>query len=562
MAYSILIISVILATVIALTAIYLFVRALSRRRFNNEIYALNRIRRDQDFRICMHHLKGEIDRFNLLQKNLFFARKNLSKLEIAVVEDINSREYSKALSQLDVFYEKHAAKIAGAETVLLSVLTIPQIKETLWTLGKVAPDLFTDAIHKTMEAWHAGASIPGEVPVMECFNHFLSGIGDASNLTKISIIRSIEHGNYFGAAMKVAKNGIVEMLGINDAKHALQETLHSAGSSLNDIAEATITPVDWTNIDLSHHIPVITIAMSSIREVKLLGENHTDVHTSVKNIALDATGTGGGGWAGAKVGAGIGLLFGPLGGFVGGVIGGVTGAMIGRTITQKVKEIPLRDAIDKLNDYAESMQIEIKNESIDLYDKIKAFSIYKRDKFSNNQYLNETPIKDLNIVHELVIIIYEDILEYRNSIENYINDMKASKWYKSEKHAIIIYKFMKEFDKFFNRLPNIDDILHHPYKALEQLLSIDIPKLKVNYQLTPKIHNYYHELRNQIDKDNIAILLWVGMINGDYQKTLNDITIFSNNNISMFNASVIGKQCQLKEYENKVKYEKQKLGYE
>jgi len=96
---------------------------------------------------------------------------------------------------------------------------------------------------------------------------------------------------------------------------------------------------------IEFHIPLITLTLSSFREVRLLSKNHTDIATSFKNIGLDVAGTGLGGFAGAKLGATLGTILAPgTGTVIGGVLGGVAGAFAGRFLSNSVKTEPLNQA--------------------------------------------------------------------------------------------------------------------------------------------------------------------------------------------------------------------------
>ena len=95
------------------------------------------------------------------------------------------------------------------------------------------------------------------------------------------------------------------------------------------------------------HIPYITIAVSSFREIKLISKGHTDFMRAAKNIATDAATVGGGGLAGMKLGALIGSIGGPLGAVIGGAAGGIAGAIGGRVVGNKIKHAPLEDAKNK-----------------------------------------------------------------------------------------------------------------------------------------------------------------------------------------------------------------------
>lgn len=94
-------------------------------------------------------------------------------------------------------------------------------------------------------------------------------------------------------------------------------------------------------------VPYITMIRSSLQQIGLLVDGHTDLTTAAKNVGLDATGVGLGGWAGAKVGAMAGSALGPVGTVVGGVLGAIAGAIGGRAFTNQVKYAELRGRVEE-----------------------------------------------------------------------------------------------------------------------------------------------------------------------------------------------------------------------
>jgi hypothetical protein len=90
--------------------------------------------------------------------------------------------------------------------------------------------------------------------------------------------------------------------------------------------------------DVDFQNPFLTLGLSTMREIRLLKKKHTNLLTSVKNIGLDAAGTGIGSFAGAKAGATIGTAVAPgMGSVVGAIIGGISGAFAGRSISNRIK---------------------------------------------------------------------------------------------------------------------------------------------------------------------------------------------------------------------------------
>ena len=99
------------------------------------------------------------------------------------------------------------------------------------------------------------------------------------------------------------------------------------------------------NVDVGG-IPLITLALSSYREIKLLKNHDTDTSNALKNIGLDVAGTGGGGAAGAMAGAALGSTIVPvIGTAIGAIAGGILGAIGGRKASNAVKEKPFRDTL-------------------------------------------------------------------------------------------------------------------------------------------------------------------------------------------------------------------------
>jgi hypothetical protein len=97
-------------------------------------------------------------------------------------------------------------------------------------------------------------------------------------------------------------------------------------------------PVPIPGGDIDFQNPFVTLGLSTLREIRLLKKKHTNLLTSVRNIGLDAAGTGIGSFAGAKAGATIGTAVSPgVGSVVGAIIGGISGAFAGRSISNKIK---------------------------------------------------------------------------------------------------------------------------------------------------------------------------------------------------------------------------------
>lgn len=107
---------------------------------------------------------------------------------------------------------------------------------------------------------------------------------------------------------------------------------------------------------LAGGVPIITLAVSGWREVNLHGEDKADWKSSAKNLSLDVAGTGGGAAAGGKGGALLGgAIGGPPGAAAGALIGAIGGGIFGRMTSNHVKQKPLRDAADELEEAQERL---------------------------------------------------------------------------------------------------------------------------------------------------------------------------------------------------------------
>ncbi|MCE1188490.1 MAG: hypothetical protein LWX56_05055 [Ignavibacteria bacterium] len=137
------------------------------------------------------------------------------------------------------------------------------------------------------------------------------------------------------------------------------------------------------NIDM--HFPIITAALSSYREVKILMKGHTTLMTSVKNIGLDVAGTGIGAAAGAKAGAAIGTFFGPgIGIAIGGIIGAIGGAIGGRLVTNNIKK---EDMVRANNQYTQAVESYKNN--------LAGVESYCKNQITNSKIIYQQQLKNL-----------------------------------------------------------------------------------------------------------------------------------------------------------------------
>lgn len=530
---------------------------ISKKRFNNKIYdagckSTSSVAQDQT-------LSDEINRYERLKVNLVKVKKNIDELDIPMPENLTIYDDTESsLNKLSKFFEEYSKSTTGTEAFILSILPVSQTGEALCSFVSVAPDLLSSAFSNSVTALKDGMTIPGIDDISTCLSKFCEGMAHTSHRALGS---ALQHHDYMGALLKPVKNGLIEMTGLHDATGSLAESIHDMGDVLGNATELSIDPTDLTDLDFSGHIPVATIAISSYREFNLLMKKKTDTMTSLKNIGLDAVGAGGGGLVGAKAGALAGSLFGPIGTLIGGIAGGIAGAIGGRAITNEIKQRPLKNAIEAYQTGATRMKDETRNKSRNMLDSIRSFTSEKRAAFKNDKMLKEIPVVDSEAtIISITLILYQAVTEHIVSMKQKVEEMKKSFWYSDNKYGLIVSDYEKRIADIERQLPLAKNIETNPKLALESLLSLQIPNQKDSPVYKKKIVECSKELKEMNDKNNSSILVWSYMLNGLYQKTLNEIADFSNNQMTAFNRFVEQWKQKMSSLENQVNVEKGKLG--
>ena len=97
------------------------------------------------------------------------------------------------------------------------------------------------------------------------------------------------------------------------------------------------------------NFPLITMALSGVREFHLLKKQHTDLKSAIKNWSLDVAGVGGGAALGATIGTS--LLPG-----IGTIAGSVLMAMYGKFISNDIKEESLNHALEGMKEITNKLK--------------------------------------------------------------------------------------------------------------------------------------------------------------------------------------------------------------
>ena len=487
-------------------------------------------------------LNKEIGRYEQLKTNLVTVKNNVDRLNIPIPEPLTN--YSKST--------------AGTEAFILSILPVSQTGEALCSFAEVLPGSLSSAFTDSVNALKDAATIPGIDDISTCLSKFCEGV---IHMNHHGLATALQHHNYMGALLAPVKSGIVEMSGMHDAANSLTESMHNMGCELGNAVELSLDPTDLTDLDFSGHIPVITIAISSFREFNLLMDNKTNALTSLKHISLDAVGAGGGGLVGAKAGAIAGSLFGPVGTLIGGIVGGIGGAMGGRALTNNIKQQPLKNAIADYQNNASIMKSETRDKSREMLQSINTFANEKNNAFKGDKLLKEIPVVESeNTVLGITMIIYYAVVEHVKSMKDKVQKLEKSFWYSDSKYSVIVNGYKQRIADLEKQLPPIKNIENNPKLALEALLAVQIPNQKSNPIYKKKFLECSKELKEMNDKNNSSILVWSYMINGLYQRTMNEIADYTNSQMTAFNQFIAKWKQKMSSLENKVDIEKAKLG--
>ena len=511
---------------------------------------------DESAIVDIKMIEEEVDRVERLKDTLREARKNVEKIDIPVPESISYNETTQSsLNKISRFSEKYSKGIAGTEQLVLGLLPVSETGHILSSFAATFPEQLGDAAQSAIAAMKDAAYVP------ENMGELMSMVGNAmQHVNPQSLANALSHHDYVSLLLKPGKAMVTEMSGVHEGMSDLTSSFSEIKDNFaNSIGADSLT--DITDFDVSGHIPVMTIAMSSFREFQLLTKNKTDAISSLKNIGLDAAGSGVGALAGAKAGAIAGSLFGPVGAALGGLIGGIGGAMGGRMISNEVKQAPLKNAISNYQSSYEKMNRETEAKSKKTLANIHDFTVKRRNEFKNEKVLSEIPVVDSEtIITQISVTLYQYLLDYIDVMKSRCDKVNASFWYKEEKHGTVINRYMERIAGLEAQLIPIENIKENPILAIESLLSIKMPKEITTSEYEKNLSACTEELKELNNKNDSSILVWTYMVNGAYQKAIRDITEFNNREMTSLNQFFESWKTTMTELGKKVDKEKSKLG--
>ena len=532
----------------------------AKRKFDDSIREFTQ---NSVSRIDSDSLQLEIDRIATLKCNLKEVRENVEALDIPTPETVSSYDnVQSTLNKLSRFFEEHNAATVGTEQMILSLLPSSQLGESLQSLARIIPQnvgqaVFGDALSSLKE----GVSSFGTADFL---HKFVEGSSHLSDMAMISMKNAMAHHDILGACLTPIKSGAMEAFGVHDATHNIVNSLHDISSEMVSSAATNVDVESLssvTDVDITGHVPVITIALSSFREFQLLSDDKTDYITSLKNIALDAAGAGGGAIVGAKAGAVAGGFFGPIGAIVGGILGGIGGAIGGRAVTNSIKTQPLKNAIAEYESKYSQMKSETESESHSTAHNIQSYAEIKRDEFHYSPLLDTIPITDTDqIVCQIALILYQFVVSELLEMKSKTMELRKSIWYSAGKYDCVIDSIEEDIKNLESQLPPIEFIKESPDVAIDTLLNLNMPNRKSVKAYQDMIDKCREELKNENDKNNSSVLIWSYMVNNLYQKTLNEIADYSNEQMGSLNRLFSRWKDTLAKIEQKIAIEKGKLG--
>ena len=543
----------------------------SKKRFDNKIKA---IISDKSIAITSANceavdFESQTNAFTNFQSNLAKVETNIKEIDFPVADKTSSDDNGDtAMEKINAFFQKHNLACAGVEACILNALPHEQVINSLESAASFVSGAVKNSLLKGAEEFAKHWTIENHADFMEHFKPAIKTLAKGIAHHHINWDKLLFQASGAQDAFTGAKDGLKESVSsLKDSAHEIINTdsIHNVTESLTHIGDAgVIDSFDPSTLDFSSsaHIPIITIGISSFREINLLLNEKTDGLTSLKNISLDAAGTGAGGFVGAKAGAAIGTLICPgIGTAIGGLLGSIGGAIGGRKLTNNIKQKPLRDAIAAYQSQIDAMKRDTASKSKNMLNEISDYSENRRTEFLNKRNEKISVNASESIIRNIALTLFEAFKDYVKQLEKGLEKLKNSFWYSEKKHEETLEIYTLRIECLKKQVLACQNILEvQPVKAINQMNDIQIPKYKASNAFVKKNDRRLVEFKKLNDTNNSALLVWAYSISSYYQKMMNDIAKFSNGQMESFNSCVGNWKRQLKGYEDQVNVEKDKLG--
>ncbi len=282
----------------------------------------------------------------------------------------------------------------------------------------------------------------------------------------VDIIANKEMGEAFGNHPRVKI----------DPDLSSQEAFHETADTFEGISDM------GDGID---SVPIITLAINTLRNAKKAYSGKIDISTAVEYTVVDTVGVGAGGWVGGKAGLYIGLALAPVTGGTSAIVipavttilGSIIGIFAGKGLSGWFKERHLRAAMNKLRDIATNFH----NVFLELFDKvIKVSNNYFNEllKIVRVQSKNEGPIKRTlfpNTTTTFYKMTIKRLKIEKNNSHQFYNELKSTiNNAEPSEGGMILYAQGPEI------LNEIEPLITHYEEIDSQLKVVENEKMKLS----------------------------------------------------------------------------------
>ena len=393
------------------------------------------------------NLKKELASFEEAKQIAAHIEHKIFALNVPIpVAPSSNQSHESIVQSLVKLFDKNSLAMAGTEQLLYQVIDLP--------MDKITQCIF--------QAGNALANEMGQTGG-EIWSHLAKGGTELSHnlapsmhdlVSQLGAYYSSHHDKLFNIAVH-AVHGIAEHDvhdGIDIIKHLfdqdhmviyhhifehLTKTLpdHFAGiyHSLHDHINTSFDIIDAAGAEIfadmdpdvfNAHFPFITAFVACVRETTLYMNHKTTVGDAFKNAALDIAGTGIGGAAGGAVGAAIGTaIFPGIGTLIGGAIGGIIGGIGGRKVTNEIKLIPYKKAMEEYNECVSNMKNALHQSIIAAAQKVRKTACEENELFHGKlesiPSLSHQSSALINISQKLRNSITHDLKQPKNLLYKY-----------------------------------------------------------------------------------------------------------------------------------------------
>jgi hypothetical protein len=353
------------------------------------------------------------------------------------------------------------------------------------------------------------------------------------------------------------------------------QTVASADVAFTDMSVDLTAGIDGFMPDF--HLPIYTILLSTTRELKLLNDRKTSLETSIKNIALDAVGTGGGSLSGSIIGIKIGTFCCPgAGTIIGAVVGAIAGAIGGRTLTNKIKRGDLDRAIEDYRYNFNRMEQETSAAARAATVLIHSYCSEARKDYHLKIGKAPTYSEDKAAIRNQAKRVYKRAYQsirasddrLCKSLRKAISTIEKDRWY----HRLLGLKVreavrrgleglgrslkenIKEADSL---MPSDTELQNDPLGALNKLGRVPLPQTS---SLTPVFASAVENLRGIRATHLMKLLAWTHLSSAEYQAAIVSLSKRFQPEVEKLNSVTGSWKRVLADKERNVKQEMGKLG--